>query len=362
MRVIISAGGTGGHIYPALAIINKIKEREKDSEFLYIGTHNRMEKTIVPKRGIPFKSIEMYGFNKKHPLKNFKTIKCLFKASKEVKKIIREFNPDVVIGVGGYVTVPVLKEAKKLGYKTFLHEQNSLPGKSNKYLIKYCDLIGVSFPASLELLPKEKTVLTGNPASSEALKREPASKEKLGLSKDKKLVLVVMGSLGAGRVSNYLKEELKSFKDCNYEILFITGNGSYEDVIKTKYPKNVKIISFYEGLPSLMKKCDLMVTRAGASTLSEIIALKVPSIIIPSPFVANNHQYINALDIVKKDAGVMIEEKDLQKGILFKAVDELIKDEKRLKQMKDNLKTLYVEDSAEIIYKKLKELTDENNR
>lgn len=362
MRVIISAGGTGGHIYPALAIINKIKEREKDSEFLYIGTHNRMEKTIVPKRGIPFKSIEMYGFNKKHLLKNFKTIKCLFKASKEVKKIIREFNPDVVIGVGGYVTVPVLKEAKKLGYKTFLHEQNSLPGKSNKYLIKYCDLIGVSFPSSLELLPKEKTVLTGNPASSEALKREPANKEKLGLSKDKKLVLVVMGSLGAGRVSNYLKEELKNFKDSNYEVLFITGNSSYEDVIKTEYPKNVKIISFYEGLPSLMKKCDLMVTRAGASTLSEIIALKVPSIIIPSPFVANNHQYINALDIVKKDAGVMIEEKDLEKGVLFKAVDELIKDEKRLKQMKDNLKTLYVEDSAEIIYKKLKELTDENNR
>jgi len=211
-------------------------------------------------------------------------------------------------------------------------------------------------------IPKDKTVLTGNPASSEALKRKPANKEELGLSNNKKLVLVVMGSLGAGRVSNYLKKELKKFKRSNYEILFITGNGSYEEVVKEKYPENVKIIPFYEGLPSLMKKCDLMVTRAGASTLSEIIALKVPSIIIPSPFVANNHQYINALDIVKKDAGVMIEEKDLKDGVLFENVEKLIKDEKKLKQMKDNLKSLYVEDSAEIIYKKLKELIDEDNR
>ena len=135
MRVIISAGGTGGHIYPALAIINKIKEKEPDSEFLYIGTHNRMEKDIVPAKGIPFKSIEMYGFSKKI-FRNIKTVKCLFKAFKECKKMIKEFNPDIVIGVGGYVTVPVVVSAKKLGYKTFLHEQNSLPGKYNKFLSK----------------------------------------------------------------------------------------------------------------------------------------------------------------------------------------------------------------------------------
>ena len=144
MRVIISAGGTGGHIYPALAIINKIKEKEPDSEFLYIGTHNRMEKDIVPSKGIPFKSIEMYGFSKKI-FKNFKTVKCLFKAFGKCRKIIREFNPDIVIGVGGYVTVPVIVSAHKLGYKTFLHEQNALPGKSNKYLSKYCDLIGAVY-------------------------------------------------------------------------------------------------------------------------------------------------------------------------------------------------------------------------
>ena len=358
MRVVISAGGTGGHIYPALAIINKIKEMEPDSEFLYIGTHNRMEKDIIPEKGIPFKSIEIYGFNKKNLLKNFKTIKCLFKAFSDTKKMIKEFNPDVVIGVGGYVTVPVIVSAKKLGYKTFLHEQNSLPGKSNKFLIKYCDLIGASFPSSLKLLPKEKTILTGNPCSEDALEKEPINKSDLGLSITKKLVLIVMGSLGAGRVSEYMKKELNGFESKDYEVLFITGKGSYNKVMEGKYPSNVKILPFYEGLPSIMKKTDLMVTRAGASTLSEVIALGVPSIIIPSPFVANNHQYINALDLVSKDAALMIEEKNLKEGTLVEAIDNVIFDDKKLNKMKNNLASLKVDGSADIIYKGLKGLVD----
>ena len=362
MRVIISAGGTGGHIYPALAIINKIKEMEPDSEFLYIGTHNRMERDIVPEKGIPFKSIEMYGFNKKKILKNFKTVKCLIKAFRDCKKMIREFDPDVVIGVGGYVTVPVIYSAKRLGYKTFLHEQNSLPGKSNRFLIKYCDLIGASFPSSLELLPRDKTILTGNPCSEDALGKNPASKEALGLSSDKRLVLIVMGSLGAGRVSNYLKDELQRFSSKDYEVLFITGKGSYDKVMENKYPSNVKVIPFYEGLPSLMKRTDLMVTRAGASTLSEVIALGVPSIIIPSPFVANNHQYINALDLVKKDAAIMIEEKDLLEGVLSKKIDEVIFDDKMLSSMKKNLSSLLVKNSADIIYNNLKRIINEKNK
>lgn len=358
MRVIISAGGTGGHIYPALAIINKIKEKEPDSEFLYIGTHNRMEKDIVPKKGIPFETIEMYGFNKKNLFKNFKTAWCLFRSFDRCKKIIKKFNPDIVIGVGGYVTVPVIVSAKKLGYKTFLHEQNSLPGKSNKYLSKYSDLIGVSFESSLDLLPKGKAVLTGNPCSEDALKVKPVSKKELGLSDDKKLVLIVMGSLGAGRVSNYLKNELKKFEGQDYEVLFVTGKGSYDNVMKEKYPKNVHIIPFYEGLSSVMKKTDLMVSRAGASTLSEIISLEVPSILIPSPFVANNHQYLNALDLVNNKAAVMLEEKNLDDGVLFEEVNKLINNPVALHDMKNNLKKLQVPDSATVIYDKIKELTE----
>ena len=359
MRVVISAGGTGGHIYPALAIINKIKEKEPDSKFLYIGTHNRMEKDIVPSKGIPFKSIEMYGFSKKI-FKNFKTVKCLLKAFKECKKMIKEFNPDIVIGVGGYVTVPVIISAKKLGYKTFLHEQNSLPGKSNKFLSKYCDLIGVSFESSLDKFPKDKAVVTGNPCSEDALRAPVLLKSTLGLSATKKLVLIVMGSLGAGRVSKFLESELKKFEGKDYEVLFVTGKGSYDEVVKNSYPKNVKIVPFYEGLTSVMKKTDVIVSRAGASTLSEIIALEVPSILIPSPYVANNHQYLNALDLINKDAALMIEEKDLEDGVLFKKVDELINNEVKIKEIKNNLKSMQVKDSATIIYENLKKVISKN--
>ena len=363
MRVIISAGGTGGHIYPALAIINKIKEKEPNSEFLYIGTHNRMEKDIVPKKGIPFKSIEIYGFSKKI-FKNIKTVKCLFKAFKDCRKIIKEFNPDIVIGVGGYVTVPVIMSAKKLGYKTFLHEQNSIPGKSNKFLSKYSDLVGVSFESSLDKFPLGKAILTGNPCSEDALKMPAALKSTLGLSANKKLVLIVMGSLGAGRVSKYLEKELSNFKGKNYEVLFVTGKASYDEVMKYSYPENVKIIPFYEGLTSIMKKTDVMVSRAGASTLSEIIALKVPTILIPSPYVANNHQYLNALDLINKNAALMIEEKDLEDGVLSKKVDELINDECKIEKIKNNLNDMQVKDSASVIYENLKKvvLSNEKNK
>ena len=356
MRVIISAGGTGGHIYPALAIINKIKEKEPDSEFLYIGTHNRMEKDIVPSKGIPFESIEMYGFNKKHLLKNFKTVKCLMQSFKKCRKLIKDFNPDIVIGVGGYVTVPVIVSAKKLGYKTFLHEQNSLPGKSNKYLAKYSDLIGVSFESSIKAFPEGKAVLTGNPCSEDALNVLPIDKKEFGLTSSKKLVLIVMGSLGAGRVSDYLMGELKGFKNKDYEVLFISGKSSYDRVKAEKYPDNVKILPFYEGLTKIMKRTDLMISRAGASTLSEIVALEIPSILIPSPFVANNHQYYNALDLVQKGAAEMIEEANLKDGVLVSMVDKLLLDGNKRIEMKKALKGMQIKGSADIIYNKIKEL------
>ncbi len=357
MRVVVSAGGTGGHIYPALAIIDKIKEKEPDSEFLYIGTHNRMEKDIIPNRGIPFKSIEMYGFNKKKVFKNFKTVACIFKSFKACKQMIKEFNPDVVIGVGGYVTVPVIISAKRLGYKTFIHEQNSIPGKANRYLSKYCDAIGVSFASSIKYFPKEKTFLSGNPCSENAVNVKAVTKTELGLSATKKLVLITMGSLGSASVNRYLIELLNKFKNKKYEVLIITGKSSYDQFIKNEIPSNVKVLPFYEGLTKIMKRTDLMISRAGASTLSEIIALEVPTILIPSPFVANNHQYINALDLINKKAALMIEEKNLKGDILIREIDKIIDDDKQLREMKDNLRTLKVENSALIIYDKLREIT-----
>ena len=173
MRVVVSAGGTGGHIYPALAIINKIKEKEPNSEFLYIGTHDRMEKDIVPVHHIPFKQLEVYGFYRKKLFKNGKTIFCFIKAIKRSKQILKDFKPDIVIGVGGYVTAPVIYAAHKLKIKTLIHEQNSVPGASNLFLSKYVDKIAVSFPDSVHSFPKEKTIFTGNPCSEDAIKKLP---------------------------------------------------------------------------------------------------------------------------------------------------------------------------------------------
>lgn len=359
MRVIISAGGTGGHIYPALAIVNKIKQKEPNSEFLYIGTHDRMEKDIVPKHGIPFETIEIYGFNRKHLLKNIKTISCLIKSKSKCKKLIKDFNPDIVIGVGGYVTVPVISTAKKLGYKTFIHEQNSIPGKANMYLSNYADLIGVSFKSSENSFPKEKVLFCGNPCSEDALSITKASKEEFNLKENKKLVLFVMGSLGASLVNDFLIKTMSLFNNKDYEILYVTGKNDYEKISKIKFPSNVKVVPYIDKMTRIMKRTDIMVTRAGASTLSEIIALEIPSIIIPSPYVPNNHQFKNAMDLVNKNAAVMIEEKDLKGDIIVRNIDKLIKDENKIKTIKNNLKSMQVNNSATIIYESIKKLVSD---
>lgn len=356
MRVIISAGGTGGHIYPALAIIKKIKEMEPNSEFLYIGTHNRMENEIIPKHNIPFKTIEIYGFSK-NIVQDIKAIRKFIRAYKEAKKMILDFEPDIVIGVGGYVTGPVLYAASKLGIKTFIHEQNSIPGKCNKFLSKYVDMIGVSMKSSLNAFPKAKVHFTGNPCSEEALKKEPAKKTEFNLHENKKLVYIVMGSLGSSAITEKLKSSIKLFEGKDYEVMFVTGKGSYEDINKIEIPDNVKIFPYIESQARIMKRADLVVTRCGASTLAEIIALKLPSILIPSPYVPNNHQYINGLDFVNKEAGIMIEEKDLNGPLLVKTIDELINDEAHLNEMRKNLDDMSINDSATQIYNLLKKLT-----
>ncbi len=358
MRVIITAGGTGGHIYPALALIDKIKQMEPDSELLYIGTHNRMEKDIVPKRKIPYAEIEIYGLNKK---KIFKTGFYLIKSFSKCRKIIKKFKPDIVIGFGGYVTFPVIRSASILGFKTFIHEQNSIPGKSNRFLAKYVDEIGISFRSSNKYFKDNKTVLTGNPCSENALLAKPLDKNTLGLTNDKKLVLIVMGSLGSITVSNEIVKCFDKFATKDYEVLFITGTKQYDNYKNISHPNNVKIIPFYEGLTSVLKKTDLVITRAGASTLSEIISLKVPSILIPSPYVANNHQYVNAKDLVDNGAALMLEEKDISENKILDLIDEVLNNENKRASMRDNLKKLQVNDSASIIYKELRRLIDDKS-
>ena len=354
MRVIISAGGTGGHIYPAIAIINEIKEKEPQSEILYIGTSDRMEKDLIPELGIEYKQIEISGLKRKLTLDNIKVLYKFLKAREKCKKIIKEFDPDIVIGTGGYVTGPVIWAAKKLGKKTFIHEQNSVVGLTNKYLTRYANKIGVSFSSTLKFFPKEKVVLTGNPCSQNAINMKKANKEEYGLSKNKKLVLIVMGSLGSKTINDKIISFLNEFKTKEYEILFVTGNSYYEKVKKLKTPENVIIKPFIYEMPSLMKVTDLIITRAGASTMSEITAIGIPAIFIPSPYVTNNHQYKNAMDLVNKNAALIIEEKNFEKDKLINLIDKVLSNKDEYQNIKNSLKKLSIKDSSERIYEVLK--------
>lgn len=356
MKIIISAGGTGGHIYPALAILDKFKEKEKDLEVIYVGTHNRMEKDIVKNRGIKYEEITIYGLSKKNMIRNLKNVVYIKKAYDQCLKLIDEFKPDVVIGAGGYVVYPIIKAAQKRGVLTFLHEQNSIPGKSNLVLSKKVDLIGVSFKSSISLFSGAKEVFySGNPRTSNALKAPEITKKSLGLSKNKKLVLIVSGSLGSSTINSKFKVFLNLVKDEDYEVVYVTGNSHYEEFIKgEKFPKNVIVKPFIENLPGLMKNADLIISRAGAGTSSEILALKKPSILIPSPYVANNHQYFNALDLANLYVSTIIEEKHLSAEKIIMTINEIF-EEKNYKLIKDRLDNLKNDDASEIIYNKIKE-------
>ena len=359
MKIIVSAGGTGGHIYPALAIIKKFQEMEKDLEVIYIGTHNRMEKEIVPKMGIKYIDLEIYGFSKTNILRDIKNISLIKKAMNKCLKIMKEFKPDIVIGCGGYVTYPVIKAAKKLNIKTFIHEQNSIPGKSNVYLSKFVDLVGISFKNSKNYFKKAKRVVyTGNPCGENALTVKKVSKSTLGFKLNDKLIIIVAGSLGSESLNNKFKAYLSTIDNESYNVLYITGTNLYDEFIKdTKFSKNVKVVPFYDNLPSIMKDAYLVISRAGASTISELLALKIPSILIPSPYVANNHQYYNALDLANMKVSELIEEKNLNSNIIKVMINELVYNDELYKEFKNNLEKLNTKASSSIIYEEIKEIT-----
>lgn len=347
MRVIISAGGTGGHIYPALAIINKIKEMDKSASILYIGTTNRMEKDIIPSHGIDYKGIEIRGFDRKLSVSNFKTIRLFIAGVIQSKKIIKDFKPDIVIGVGGYVTAPVIYAASKLKIKTIIHEQNSTLGMTNRFLSKYVDAVMTSFENTI--VDAKKIVFTGNP-SSEIDKSLSFNKKEFNLSENKKLVLIVMGSLGSKVVNDMMKEIIPSFNNKQYEVLFITGKEYYDEFKSLDLCNNIKIVPYIDNMKRIFNKTDVLISRAGATTMSEIISYKVPTILIPSPYVTDNHQYKNAKSLVDKNAALLIEEKNLNKEVLIKNIEELLNNNDKIKNMKTELSKMYIPNSKSKIY------------
>ena len=356
MKVIIVAGGTGGHIFPAIAIINKIKEHNKNCEFLYIGTTDRMEKDIIPKLGIRFEGIEMKGLNRKNPFANVSVLNKFRLAIKRAKELIREFNPDVVVGAGGYITAPVLYAAHKLKVPTLIHEQNSIPGLSNKFIGGFADKICVSLPNSLELFPKDKVVYTGNPRSEEIIKVPKKTKSSLGFDENKKLVIIVMGSLGSTTMNLKIKELIPGFFDKNYQVLLITGKNYYDDYKELDIPSNVKVVPFMDDLINLMKDCDLIVSRAGASTIAEITAIGLPAILVPSPYVTNNHQYKNAKELEDAGACKIVLEDDFCKDKIISEIDKVFDNREAYDLMVENSKKLGVPDSASRIYEEIRKI------
>lgn len=363
MRIIFAAGGTGGHINPALAAAGEIRERFPDAEILFIGTKDKMEAKLVPAAGFNFKTIEISGFYRQLNLKNIKrnivTLSHLLSSSREAKKIILDFKPDVVVGFGGYVSGPVVRMAAKLGIHTAIHEQNAYPGITNKALAKEVDKVMLTTENAAKYLePKNPPVITGLPVRGEMLKADRAvSRAELGVRDNQKLILSMGGSLGAEAINNAMVD-LIAANHTNKNLYFLHAMGQFglwvPDKLKEKgvdpdKAENVEIREYINDMARCMSAADIVICRAGASSLSEIEALGKASILIPSPNVAENHQYHNAMALVEKDAAVLIEEKNLTAESLEEVFSSLINDEEKIKTLAENAKKLAITDAKEKI-------------
>ncbi|SDN25085.1 undecaprenyldiphospho-muramoylpentapeptide beta-N-acetylglucosaminyltransferase [Alkalicoccus daliensis] len=364
MKVLVSGGGTGGHIYPALALVRHLAEDDNNS-FLYIGTEKGLEATIVPKAGIPFKSVHITGFRRKISFENVKTVLRFLKAVKKAKKYIKEFQPDVVVGTGGYVCGPVVYAAAKANIPTLIHEQNSVPGLTNKFLSKYVDKVAISFEDAAEYFPENKTVLTGNPRASEVTAPgDTVSLKDFGLSDDKQTILIVGGSRGAKPINEAVLEAVTSWEDKPYQVVYVTGEVHFDSIKSAlenlKVGNHIVTLPYVEDMPSLLKKVDMVIARAGATSLAEITALGLPSILVPSPYVTNNHQFKNAKSLVDKGAAILLEEKELNAASLTEKMD-IVQDPEKLGAMKNASLNTGKPEAADLLEKELISLTLPNN-
>ncbi|GGF82761.1 undecaprenyldiphospho-muramoylpentapeptide beta-N-acetylglucosaminyltransferase [Paenibacillus aceti] len=371
MRVVLSGGGTGGHIYPALAVANECALEEPNSEFLYIGGQKGLENSIVPKADIAFKSIEITGFRRKLSFENVKTVMRFLKGVQQSKKMLREFKPDVVIGTGGYVCGPVVYAAAKLGIPSIIHEQNAVPGLTNRFLSKYVDTVAVSFEESMSLFPGTKHVIyTGNPRATTVVSADKnKGYESLGVSRNRPIVLLVGGSQGA-RAINEAMVQMASELDKLPEITFVyvTGNNYYEPTLKTiesklgRLPDNLLILPYVHNMPEVLAATSLIVNRAGASFLAEITSLGIPSILIPSPNVTNNHQEKNARSLEKAGAAEVILEPELSGQGLFEKIQRIMKDTRLHGTMSSASRGLGKPDSAHLIVTEMKRLSSKQKQ
>ncbi|MCF0111226.1 MAG: undecaprenyldiphospho-muramoylpentapeptide beta-N-acetylglucosaminyltransferase [Erysipelotrichaceae bacterium] len=361
MRILITTGGTGGHIYPAVALADLIRKNEPDSAVLFIGNNDRMESREIPARGYDFFGIDAKGFNGNSGDK-LKSVSLMSKSYGICRRKIKEFRPDIIVGFGGYVTVPVVMAGRRLNIPVVIHEQNSIPGMANRFLQRFAKKIVTCYPEANPYFPEKKTCLLGNPRASVA-KTVEKNREVLcqyGLQPEKKTIFVVMGSLGSSSINDIMKKTLQSLQDPEIQVIYVTGRDGYDEFIKDLNVSDTIRILPYCDQPTLVANTDLTMSRGGATSAAEITALKVPSIIVPSPYVPNNHQFLNAKAMLDAGCAYLLEEKDMSAETVLSLWDKLIHDEETLASMALKCASLGFENAAEDILALLHEVIGES--
>lgn len=365
MRVILAAAGTAGHINPAIAIANKIKKESSSSEILFLGTNRGLENDLISRAGYNLETIEAYGLSKKISFQSLKNNIKTLRGVSQAKKIIKEFNPDIVIGTGGYICGAAILAANKYKIPTILHESNAFPGKAVKMLSKKVDTILISFKEAREKIPNAKNVvLTGTPTKIRnlGLTREQKSEiiKKLGLNPDKPTVLIFGGSQGAKAINDAVIPIVNENKNKNYQIMWAPGPKQY-DIVKEQINNfsrldGIKIVPYIYNMEELINSCDLIISRSGAMTITEISIVGKPAIFIPLPNVSNNHQEYNAKVLQSINAAEIILNKDLTSSKLNNEIEKIVCNKEKMLQMGENARKICVNNVEDKIYKEIKKL------
>ena len=364
LRIIISGGGTGGHIFPAVSIANAIKELRPDTEILFVGAEGRMEMHRVPAAGYPIKGLPVAGFDRKNLFKNIPILIKLFKSQRLARKIVKDFQPHAAVGVGGYASGPTLKVAGSMGVPTLLQEQNSYAGVTNKLLAKQAKKICVAYEGMERFFDKDKIILTGNPVRQGLLNISKTREEAIttfGLDPNKQTILILGGSLGARTINQCLMENLDKVKSSGIQFIWQTGKIYIEEakaaVSKAGELPMLHVTDFISDMATAYCAADLVISRAGAGSISEFCLLQKPVILVPSPNVAEDHQTKNALALVNKNAALYVKDIEAKELLLDKAI-EAVKQPDLLKNLSENITELAFTDSANIIAKEVIKLAE----
>lgn len=365
LRIIISGGGTGGHIFPAVSIANAIKEMLPETEILFVGAEGRMEMQRVPAAGYPIKGLPVAGFDRKNLFKNIPVLIKLFKSQRMARKIIKSFRPHAAVGVGGYASGPTLKVAGSMGIPTLLQEQNSYAGVTNKLLAKQAEKICVAYEGMERFFDKEKIILTGNPVRqglrSPSIGHQEAVRS-FGLDPDKKTVLILGGSLGARTINQCLMQNLDKVKNSGIQFIWQTGKIYIEEarsvVAQAGELPMLHVTDFISDMATAYSAADLIISRAGAGSISEFCLLGKPVILVPSPNVAEDHQTKNALALVNKNAALYVKDAEAKDLLIDKAI-ETVNHPELLKNLSRNISKLAFTDSANVIAKEVIKLAEQ---